>query len=137
MKDRTDRLREILRKATDFREPWDYFHDKLVLDPAFMRLGVQEPSQRLESALSLIGARLLGRDVRTEVPVLVHLKEFSFWHGPCVMGEHTAVCFHFEDVDQGLVGIMKDVRKSEVLLARISLLSLPAGTAGLSRGGQA
>lgn len=137
MRERADRLRELLRTATDFREPWDYFHDKLVLDPRFMRLGAPSASKKLTSALTAIGSRLLRREITLESPVLLQIKEWSLWHGSCGFGEYTGVCFYFDDADQGLVGLMKDLSGRETLLARISLLPLAAGATGVTRGGQA
>ena len=137
MKERIDRLRELLRTAKDFREPWDYFHDELVHDPAFMRLGARRASRKLETTLAAIGVRLLGRDARLRSSVSLFIKELSFWHGSCAFGDHTGICFYFDDVDQGLLGLMKDIPSSYVLFARISLVALPRGAVTVGRGGQA
>jgi hypothetical protein len=137
MTERLVHLREILRTATDFRDPWDYFHDELVLDPTFMQIGRPEFSRRLEGVLSAVGSRLLGQEVRPRELMLFHLKDQSFWHGTCGLGDRVTVCFHFEDVDQGLAGLMRDLTSGEVLLARLSLVEMPPGVTSVARGGQA
>lgn len=137
MKERVDHLRELLRTATNFRDPWDYFHDELVMDPAFMELGHPEASRKLNSVLGAIGSRLLGGELEPQMPMLFHLEDLSFWHGTCGLGSRVAVFFHFEVVDQGLVGIMKDLISSEVILARLSLLEMPKGVISVARGGKA
>jgi hypothetical protein len=137
MKERLDHLRELLRTAVNFRDPWDYFHDALVLDPTFMQLGHPEASRKLNSVLAAIGSRLLGGELQPQTPMLFHLEDLSFWHGTCGLGSHVAVFFHFEAADQGLVGIMKDLTSSEVILARLSLLEMPKGVISVGRGGKA
>jgi hypothetical protein len=137
MTERFAELRKILREATDFRKPWDYFHDELVLDPAFMQLGHPQESPRLAQVLSVIGSKLLGGKLVPQGIMLFYLKDMAFWHGTCSLGDRVAVCFHFEDVDQGLVGIMKDLISSEVLLARLSVLEMPKGVISVGRGGTA
>ena len=137
MKDRTDRLRELLRTAQDFQEPWNYFHDELALDPDFMRLGVRRTSEKLSAALDVIGTRLLGTGTKLRRSTILFIEDFSFWHGTCALGAHMGVCFYFDDADQGLLGLIKDIQRNEVLLARISLVTLPSGTITVGRGGQA
>ena len=134
---RLTHLRQLLRTATDFRDPWDYFHDELVMDPTFLHLGRPEASRRLESVLGAVGSRLLGQEVRPRDLMLFHLKDQSLWHGTCGLGDCVTVCFHFEDVDQGLAGLMRDLTGVEILLARLSLVEMPPGVTSVARGGSA
>jgi hypothetical protein len=137
MKERLDRLRELLQTASDFRQAWDYFHEELVQDPAFLQLGQPASSRRLEAVLGAVGSRLLGRELRPQHPMLLHFQDLSFWHGSCGLGGYVAVCFHFEDIDHGLVGIMKGLTSHEILLARLSLLEMRKGEAVVGRWGEA
>ena len=137
MKERVDRLRQLLKTATDFREPWDYFHDVLVRDPAFMRMGAVSASFKLETTLTAIGARVLGKDAALHRCTTVNIKDLSFWHGSCTLAGHTGICFYFEDSDQGLLGLVRDLQSTEILLARISLVALPEGVTAVSRGATA
>jgi len=137
MRERVERLRHLLKTTSDFREPWDYFHDKLVLDPAFMRLGRVSESSKLETTLTAIATRLLGQDAGLSRCTTVNIKDLSFWHGSCFLGGYTGICFYFEDADQGLLGLVKDLSSTQILLARISLVALPEGVNGVVRGGSA
>jgi hypothetical protein len=137
MRERVQRLRDILKTATDFREPWDYFHDQLVLDPAFMRLGKVSESMKLSTTLTAIGTRLLGKNAGLSRCTTVNIKDLSFWHGSCFLGGYTGICFYFEDSDQGLLGLVKDLQSTQILLARISLVAIPEGVSTVVRGGSA
>jgi hypothetical protein len=137
MKERIARLKEILRTATEFKDPWDYFHDELVADPAFMQMGHRQASRKLAAALDAIGSELVGRQVKSLATTTIYVKEHQLWHGSVNLAGNMGLCFYFEDVDQGLLGLMMDPRTNEVLFARMSLLPIPEGTTVVTRRGQA
>jgi hypothetical protein len=98
-------LRERLVSAKDFRDPWNYFHDKLVVDRNFMRAGALEPNPDLERVLGAAAQAYFHRQVPTAHFTAIHLAEHAFWHGSGTFDLRQGIFFYFKEIDAGLVAI--------------------------------
>lgn len=98
-------LRERLVSAKDFRDPWNYFHDKLVVDRNFMRAGAPEPNPDLEKVLAAAAQAYFQKQVPVAHFAALYLAEHSFWHGTASFERRQGIFFYFNDIDAGLVAI--------------------------------
>lgn len=130
-------LRSLLATTTDFSKPWDFFHDEIVRDPAFMRLGERRPNVALGEILDLGIGRATGRPVRSTDSLFVHLPAHRFWHGTVRVGWGEAICFSFEEDGprpaMGLCGYAASPSGNDLILLRISPVAVGPG-AWVARG---
>ncbi len=130
-------LRSLLATTRDFSKPWDFFHDELVRDRAFMNLGERRPNTSLAEILDLGIGRATGRPVRSLDSLFVYVPELSFWHGQIRIGQGGAICFSFEERGHepamGLAGYYASTRKNDLILLRISPVPVAPG-AWVARG---
>ncbi len=119
-------LKLDLQRATDFSQPWERFHDEVAMVPAYSMAGTVEANPRIELALAMGAARVLGRRWPVKHTHLVHLAEHHFWHGHCQIGPRTVICFFFDDIDIGLAGYLRSITDQQADLVRLTLLETHA-----------
>lgn len=129
-------LKHNLSTATRFADPWEQFHDDVAAASITTQLGVPASNPRLERTIAAVAERLFKTYGEVEDACFLHLPEHHFWHGSCQVGGRVAIGFYFDDAEIGLVGFMRSVYSSEVDLARLRAIDLPAGARGGVAGGE-
>jgi hypothetical protein len=114
-------LRERLVSAKDFREPWNYFHDRLVGDKDFSSAGEPASNESLQDVLEATGSAVLRHRVSAEDFLPIHLPSHHFWHGALRFEALPGIFFYFDDVDVGLLGIPDPQSSRNTLYVRFSL----------------
>ncbi|WP_394825813.1 hypothetical protein [Pendulispora albinea] len=128
LNERIAHVRELLRTATDFMVPWDYFHDELAMRADFMSVGERGESELIDTAIEEVLKRF-GLIVRPGSSMLtIHIPEYGFWHGIRHLGVKTGIFFFDDSLGQGLLGVMQDLTGGSVDLFRFT--TVPLGQPG-------
>ncbi len=136
LRERVERLRTLTRTASDLEAPWDCFHDDFASDPQFLRAGVRGRSAVLEDMLGAVASQLVPLADASRFLIL-HLPAFGLWHGAGQIGDHLAVFYYLEGVDQGLLGLVEGPFGPDLVIARFSLLPVARGAIVACTGGEA
>ena len=123
LKTELQQLEETLLAATDFREPWRLFYDRVLASERLGSTGSVRRNKPLEQIVTLACQRVLGAGALLGAPRLVHLREAGFWHGMAELrGGAKLGVFYFERSDAGLLGTMLTPRLE---LVRFAVVRLP------------
>jgi hypothetical protein len=132
------KLREKLQSASDIAEPWDYFHESLVSSPRFLGMGVRKENPELWKVVAFAVSEALGKPQRIGGGgFLFHLPELHLWHGTTFVAGLPLVVFYFDDLDQGVAGLLRDLATMQSSLIRFSLVPVPEGATPVLEPGQA
>ncbi|MFH2007577.1 MAG: hypothetical protein ABI333_13410 [bacterium] len=133
MNDSLAKLKSQLQRAVDLSAPWNLFHDELATQPEFLGRGEPAANPMLEQVVTTVGTKLLGREVRPQQLMAIQVEEKRFWHGVCQLGKGVGVFFYFEELDMGLLGLMRGLEAANVDLVRFSLIPVGPGPVFTSR----
>lgn len=117
-------LKEVLQNATDLQEPAILFWEVFASDHSFMAAGKPEAHSRLKDIIEQVATRALGSAQTAERLVLIRLAAYQFWHGSCVLGEKMAQVIYFDDIDCGLLTILRNPLTGETQYTRFSVVKL-------------
>jgi hypothetical protein len=129
-------LRWTLKSATDFLQPWDQFHDELMLTEDITGGGKVEDSEQITRMLAASATKLSSQRHEPKEKRYLHLAEHRFWHGMCRIGPFNVIFFYFEDGDIGLAGFSRSMLDDKIDLIRFSAVVLPPGTMPVRSRGQ-
>lgn len=102
---RIDELRRLMVDAKDLREISDHFDAALVSQDAFMDAGEPATNERLVS-IARMAVKVAVKDAEVVEAMLLHLAEYSLWHGALVLHSPAQVqVVYFEDVNRGLCSV--------------------------------
>jgi hypothetical protein len=117
-------LKKTLKESPQFSEAWIQFHDEVASDPRFTTDAQCIESERMESVLSTVIAKVLSQKNKVSNATFLYMPEHGFWHGPCDFGNYMVVFFYFEDIDMGLVGITRSLSDPLTTYVRFSMVEL-------------
>lgn len=104
-------LKAKLVQAKEFSDIWTYFLDHFGEDPAFHALGERTRNGFIEAifdnvAKAMFNGKIEGRDV-----LLTRLADHLFIHGGGIFGSHLVNVIYFEDIQVGVVIVVKPFSK--------------------------
>lgn len=117
-------LNSRLQNATDFMLPWTYFHDELAMSEAFRGAGSPAVNATLVQTLSVGATRALKKPLNATSPQMFHVPEGQIWHGFVALGALHGIFFYYDDINMGLLGVMRSLTDGGVDLVRFSVLTL-------------
>ena len=124
MKAKLEVLRRLLQEATDFKVPWDYFHNHLAMHQELHRRGRPKSNPALEAVLRAGVSKVFGREMVPTELMTLHLKKERFWHGLCNFGLLSGIFFYFEGVDVGLLGLSRSLGDQRIELVRFTVVEI-------------
>ena len=117
-------LKDKLLTANDFREPYQYFFDNLGENSIFLDCGKRAKNPLLKKVLTLIGKELFKEDVTVTNLLLVKIRKHHFYHGPCLIQGKMAGVIFFEDIDMGMLSIVRSLKSYETSFVRFSSIKM-------------
>ncbi len=135
--ERLESLRQTLKDAKDFLQPWHQFHDELMPTEEITGGGNAEDSEQITLMLAAAATKLEPRRHEPKEKRYLHLAEHGFWHGMCRIGPFSVIFFYFENGDTGLAGFSRSLLDDTIELIRFSAVALPPGVMPVRTRGQA
>lgn len=117
-------LKRVLQSAADLKEPSDVFWNDLAPRPEFLTMGKLATDSRLVSIVEGAARKVLGGEPRASMLILIRIARYRFWHGTCDLGGYPAQVIYFDDIDCGLLTVVKNPVIGEILYMRFSALTL-------------
>ena len=114
-------LKQLMREAADFNDPWNYFFDHFGGDHEFMSSGEERNDEMLIAMIKGIGQQFFDSVDELDAMRLMAIPEYHFLHGGLMMGESLVTVIYFDDIDTGLFAVMS-LSEMHVTLARFSKL---------------
>ncbi len=113
-------LRDKLIKATDFKEPCDYFLTHFGENPDFIKLGVPADAEFLTPILQGLSNAILKKTPTHIRLALTEIPDYRFLHGACFMDSQIANILYFRDIDMGILTLLQSGPSGGVQMARFS-----------------
>ncbi|MCV6637362.1 hypothetical protein [Candidatus Albibeggiatoa sp. nov. NOAA] len=124
--EKLNELKQQLIKATDFRDPLNYFFDHLSASREFVEKGERIEHSLIEQVIAQVGQQLFGTQAQVDKLLLSEIEEYQFIHGTCFVSGHVVNILFFNDIDMGLLGIAMEDDK--IMTARFSSATLSAAS---------
>jgi hypothetical protein len=117
---RLARLRDLLVTGEELVEASNYFHEALVPDETFLRLGAGEENPRLLAIISGV-LKAIAPGGSLAYPMILRLEEHAMCHGCAFWHGGVAMFFHFEELDLGLCSYQRNLTDPNVQFVRFSV----------------
>ena len=102
-------LKQKLEQGAEYEQALYYFLDEFAGDAKFMQQCEPEEALHLQTTITKIAGKALGRDVTVEKFRIFLLPKFGFYHGNAAVGERVALFFYFNATDTGLMALIPGV----------------------------
>ena len=119
-----DTLREKVASARNLNDPWEFFFNHFGDDPSFLDFGSPTKNFVLETVIEKIGEKVLRHDVHISNLLLTEISEYNFIHGACFIEDKLTSIIFFEDIDTGLLSIVKSLDSFEISIVRFSSIKM-------------
>lgn len=85
-----------------------YFYDHVSSDQEFINMGKPARHDLLESVLhQAVGQQVLSiRDPKVEKFMLLHIPDYHFYHGGCILNGLFTQYIYFDDIDVGIIAVL-------------------------------
>ncbi|WP_353571208.1 hypothetical protein [Candidatus Albibeggiatoa sp. nov. BB20] len=124
--EKLNELRHQLIKATDFRDPLNYFFNHFSANREVIKKGELIEHPLIGQVVEKVGQQLFGDDAQVNDLFLSEIKQYDFIHGTCFVSGHAVNILFFSDIDMGLLGIVMEDDK--MMTARFSGAMLSAAS---------
>jgi hypothetical protein len=128
-KQHIDRLKELLLRSSDFTQPMDYFLQHVITDAEIVRTSQPVASDLLLHVILELVKRHYGQELFVLTPFFLHAAEYRLWHGGCHLGSYVTHVLYFDDVNTGILSIMKPQDPASVEYLRFSVVPWSERTA--------
>lgn len=103
------KLKLKLTTGTKFNLIFEYFLDHFGENKDFIAASTPQHNETLAQMIGLSVGTMLKKSGAQPVEVMMRtVAEQQFYHGVLKMDEYLVPFFYFEDIDMGLLGVMKD-----------------------------
>ena len=126
-KQHIDRLKELLVTSVDLTEPLDYFLQHVITDPEIVRSSEPAASSLLLHVTVGLVERHCGEELVVLAPFFLHAPAYQLWHGGCHLGAYVTHLLYFDDVNTGLLSIVRPQDTGNADYVRFSVVSRPVG----------
>jgi hypothetical protein len=123
---RLARLLDLLVTGEELVEASNYFHEALVPDETFLRLGSGEENPRLLAIISGV-LRAIAPGGELACPMTLRLEKYAMCHGCAFWCGGVVMFFHFEELDLGLCSYQRDLADPHVQFVRFSVSQVHNG----------
>ena len=117
---RLARLRDLLVTGEELVEASSYFHEALVPDETFLRLGSGEENPRLLAIISGV-LKTIAPGGELACPMTLRLEKYGMCHGCAFWCGGVVMFFHFEELDLGLCSYQRNLADPNVQFVRFSV----------------
>jgi len=114
------KLKDLLQTGDDFGEIMQYFLDHLGDHQDFINMGKRAKNKLVQEALLYVGKKLFQTDVKVTNVLLTEVKKAKFFHGACFIQGCFANLIYFEDIDVGMVAVLRSPHSSYVEYIRFT-----------------
>jgi hypothetical protein len=128
-KQHIDRLRELLVASKDLTEPMDYFLQHVITNPEIVRASQPAASAMLLHVILELVERHFGQELFVLAPFFLHAATYRLWHGGCHLGSYVTHVLYFDDVQTGILSIVKPQDSFSVEYLRFSVVQQSARSA--------
>jgi hypothetical protein len=126
-KQHIDRLRELLVASKDLTEPMDYFLQHVITDAEIVRASQPAASAILLHVILELVERHSGQELFVLAPFFLQAAAYRLWHGGCHLGGchlggYVAHVLFFDDVQTGILSIVRPQEPGSVDYLRFSIV---------------
>ncbi len=100
-------LKEKLVKAKQFADIWTYFLDHFGEDPEFIALGERTRNPFIEAIFDNVAQAVFKGRIDAKDVLLTRLADHQFIHGGGMFGQHLVNVIYFEDIQVGVVIVVR------------------------------
>ena len=119
-----DTLKNKVASSQNLNDPWEFFLNNFGDNPAFLSFGSPTENFVLEIVIEKIGEKVLCHDVQITNLLLTEISEYNFIHGACFIEDKLTSIIFFEDIDTGLLSIVKSLDSFEISIVRFSSIKM-------------
>ena len=114
-------LRERMVHPTDYELAVHYFLEEFAGDVKFIELSEPDDAPHLQSVLTQVASRALGRPIAFDDSKVFWLREHRFYHGNAVVEGRVVLFFYFQEADTGIAALIPGARGAmEVVRFRLT-----------------
>lgn len=121
-------LKLKMMQEKEISVPYNYFFDHFGEDRAFFQRSKPARNALLEAVIGQTVRELLrlpGSSVTLNKLMILRVKEYSFFHGACVVGSHMVNFIYFDDIQLGCVAVTSMRGGPGTYFARFSTVTPP------------
>jgi hypothetical protein len=125
----TEFRRQVV-SAKDIGTAVDFFFDRLVADPSFLKRGhpVPEVPNTIQEIVGNVARAIFNRDCLAISFQLVNVPEYQFIHGHLLINGCQAMLVWLPDAQVGILTVAKSLKPGGTVFARLSVCPAVTGS---------
>lgn len=124
-RDKIDTLRNLLQYEDSFGKTASYFFDNLGENRSFLADGKLVKNAFLKKIIRKACDNFISTEAPMSRLLIIHFKEYGFYHGPFFIGASPANFFYYEDLKMGMILIVRSMSTGMMSYLRFRGTVLP------------